>query len=755
MNYLGRLTLLTILFGSFLLGCTSSEKSGNETPLEPIVLQLKWTHQFQFAGYYAALEQGFFKEEGLDVTIVAGGPGINVDDEVISGRATYGVLASELVKKWQDNKSVVLIAPIIQHSIRALMVREDSEIFSPHDLIGKRVVITVNEDPEIKTMFLNEGITPEMVDFEPQNATSEARFLNGEVDAVVGSIANQPYQFKLNGVKVRTIRPINYGVDFYGDSLFTSQQEAMAHPQRVEAFLRAVVRGWDYAFENQDETIALIRTQYAPEKTIEQLTFEAQTLYSLTLPDLVEIGHNNPERWKRIVDTYIGVGLMEPVTSLEDFFYSPLSTVNYTWLRWLGGGLGFALMILAVILVWNAQLRKMVIMRTNALEKQFEELQQTEQALRQSESLLHRSQEQAGLGSFTWELQNDSLAWSRNMFAIHGFNQDTFSGSLSEVSNQLIHPDDRARVQTEIEKMIIAKQVWPMEFRVIRSDGVERIMQSSGGFEFDTQLQPVRCIGIHQDITERKRTEAEIQKLNAELEQRVIQRTVQLEAANQELEAFSYSVSHDLRSPLRGIDGWSHALLEDYGSQLDEQAKTYLDRVRAETQRMGNLIDDLLQLSRLTRAEMHTAQVDLSAIAHRVATQLQETEPIRQVDFVIQPELNAQGDAQLLEIALTNLLGNAFKFTGKTPQARIELGKTRVEGQDAFFVRDNGAGFEMAYAKKLFGAFQRLHKASEFPGTGVGLTTVQRIVHRHGGRIWAEAALQQGATFYFTLEERL
>jgi len=241
--------------------------------------------------------------------------------------------------------------------------------------------------------------------------------------------------------------------------------------------------------------------------------------------------------------------------------------------------------------------------------------------------------------------------------------------------------------------------------------------------------------------------------LNVELEQRVAQRTAQLEAANKELEAFSYSVSHDLRAPLRGIDGWSLALLEDYSSQLDGQAKTYLERVRSETQRMGQLIDDLLQLSRLTSTEMMIDRVDLSAMAGTIADQLQKEQPERQVEFVLQPGLNANGDAQLLEIALTNLLDNAFKFTGKTPQARIEFGQTEVEGHRAFFVRDNGAGFDMALAKKLFGAFQRMHKASDFPGTGVGLTTVQRIVHRHGGRIWAQAVVDQGATFYFTLEE--
>jgi signal transduction histidine kinase len=249
----------------------------------------------------------------------------------------------------------------------------------------------------------------------------------------------------------------------------------------------------------------------------------------------------------------------------------------------------------------------------------------------------------------------------------------------------------------------------------------------------------------------RQQAEEEMRALNLELEWRVLERTAQLEVVNRELEAFSYSVSHDLRAPLRGIDGWTLAFLEDYAPRLDDQGRACLERVRTETQHMGQLIDDLLSLSRVGRAEMQPEPVDLTALARTIIGRLRETGPERRVEFVIQEGLTAVGDPALLEIALSNLLDNAWKFTGQRPGGLIEFGRMQREGQPVFFVRDNGAGFDLAYADKLFGAFQRLHKAAEFPGTGIGLATVQRILQRHGGQIWAEAAVDQGATFYFTL----
>ena len=248
---------------------------------------------------------------------------------------------------------------------------------------------------------------------------------------------------------------------------------------------------------------------------------------------------------------------------------------------------------------------------------------------------------------------------------------------------------------------------------------------------------------------------AERDRLNEQLEQRVRERTAQLVATNRELEAFCYSISHDLRTPLRTIDGFSQAALEDCGTHLDAVGRDYLNRVRSGCRHMDQLIDDLLNLSRVTRDQMRLEKVNLTSLAHTVADQLRENSPQRDIEFHIAPDLSAFGDARLLHAALSNLLENAWKFTGNRSDAVIEVGqteKTVPSSASVFFVRDNGVGFDMMYSDKLFKAFQRLHTVNEFPGTGIGLATVARIIQRHGGRIWVEAAVGRGATFYFTLE---
>jgi PAS domain S-box-containing protein len=347
-----------------------------------------------------------------------------------------------------------------------------------------------------------------------------------------------------------------------------------------------------------------------------------------------------------------------------------------------------------------------------------------------------------------WDEQLLARSWNRAAEAMFGWTAEEVVGRPAE---QFLRTDFLGVEPPAVARILAETGAFRGEAIQSRKDGMR--------FPVELTITALRrdggriagYVSVNRDITERKQAEEEIQRLNGELEQRVRDRTAELQAANKELEAFCHSVSHDLRAPLRAIDGFSQALLEDYTDRLDAQGQHFLKRVRRATTHMGHLIDDLLGLSRVTRTEMQWQRVDLSALAETIAAELQKTQPDRQVQFVITPALVTRGDRRLLRLVLENLLGNAWKYTSRHSQARIELGKQETDGRTVYFVRDDGAGFDMAYADKLFGAFQRLHAAAEFEGTGIGLATVQRILHRHGGRIWAEGAVERGATVYFTV----
>ncbi|MBI4517749.1 MAG: PAS domain S-box protein [Deltaproteobacteria bacterium] len=375
------------------------------------------------------------------------------------------------------------------------------------------------------------------------------------------------------------------------------------------------------------------------------------------------------------------------------------------------------------------------------------ERKRAEEALRASEERYRELFENANDIVYTHDLTGNFTSINKAAERVTGYGREE---AVGRNITELVVPEHLSVAIEATARKLAGEATPPYELDILTKDGRKVPVEVSTRLVL-REGKPVGVQGIARDITERKRTEEEIRRLNAELEERVRQRTAELEAANRELEAFSHSVAHDLRAPLRHIDGFTKMLLEDCAPQLDAQGRQYLQRVREGSQRMEALITDLLALSRVARSEMHWQDVDLSALARTVAADLQKTQPDRQVEFVIGDGVVVHGDAGLLQAALENLLGNAWKYTSKHPRARIEFGRTEEHGQPVYFVRDDGAGFDMTHASKLFAAFQRLHSSAEFEGTGVGLATVARIVHRHRGRIWAESAVGRGATFFFTL----
>lgn len=381
------------------------------------------------------------------------------------------------------------------------------------------------------------------------------------------------------------------------------------------------------------------------------------------------------------------------------------------------------------------------------------ERRETQNALHDANTLLEAALSAGGVVAWAWDVPNNRVIGNATLAQIFSIDpREVAKGLPLEVFVQAVHEEDRQYVLDAVAEAIGAQVPYAADYRVRSSDHGFRWVSARGSATYDATGAPRMFSGVLVDITERKQMEQLLANTNEVLEQRVQARTAELEALNAELESFNYSVSHDLRAPVRGIEGFSQLLLEDCADELGESGKHYVSRIRTAVTRMGGLIDALLDLSRLSRTKIVPQSLDMSPLAASVIEDLREREPQREVLVCIEENLKVVGDRMLLRIVLENLLGNAWKFTKFTPEARIEVRRCVEDDAMVFVIQDNGAGFDMAYANKLFEPFQRLHTPTEFEGTGIGLATVQRIIHKHGGRIWAESEPGQGACFYFTLK---
>lgn len=373
-------------------------------------------------------------------------------------------------------------------------------------------------------------------------------------------------------------------------------------------------------------------------------------------------------------------------------------------------------------------------------------LKQTELALRESETRFRDLADLVPQVIYEMDTEGNLLFASRLGLERLGVDPARVSAGGLNISELLV-PEDLERSRKNVRALFEGGGLGAHEYTIVNDLG-ERVAVAIYSAPVTRDGEVVGLRGVVIDISQRRRAQDELKRLNRELEQRVNERTAQLQAANQELEAFSYSVSHDLRSPLATIDGFSQALQEDYGALLDDTGREYIERLRTAGTRMGQLIDDLMQLAGVARSELQREQVDLSSLAQMVADRVCQSAETSEQHVSIQPDLEVRADARLLQVLLENLLANACKFSSEEPVAEIEVG---ARDQDTFYVRDNGVGFDVDQAEGLFQPFQRFHHADQFPGTGIGLATVQRVAKRHGGRVWIESAPGAGATVYFTL----
>ena len=401
-------------------------------------------------------------------------------------------------------------------------------------------------------------------------------------------------------------------------------------------------------------------------------------------------------------------------------------------------------------LIYTAKLTKIISNLSYSsirLSRALAESKRTEEELQQERIFTEAIYESMPGLLYLYDDSGNLIRWNSKHEEITGYTAEELSHMTLD---KWFSEEDVKKVKAAVEE-IFKTGYGEVEADLITKKG-KKIHILSNGVPLNIAGKPY-FTGVAIDITERRQMEEKLRRLNLELEERVTQRTKQLEASNKELEAFSYSASHDLRAPLRAIDGFSNAIFNSYYDSLDERGKDYLQRIRAAVQRMGELIDHLLNLSRVTRTELRRKSVNLTTIATDILSELQKSMPLRKADFIVNPDMIVNADENLLRIALDNLLGNAWKFTGKRETTSIEVGVTEQNNEHIFYVKDNGAGFNPDYAEKMFSPFQRMHSESEFPGTGIGLALVDRIIRKHRGNIWAESNVDNGATFYFTFGE--
>ncbi len=371
-------------------------------------------------------------------------------------------------------------------------------------------------------------------------------------------------------------------------------------------------------------------------------------------------------------------------------------------------------------------------------------------ALRASEARLRKAQRIARLGDWEWNAGTGEMSWSEEMYHIHGVASGSFVPSL-EAYKGLLLPEDREPFIQKLHSFLEGNDDYSFEHRIMLPVGEMRLMEVRGNVWKDDDGIPIGLRATSQDSTERAEMTDELRRLNEQLEERVKTRTADLQSALEGLEGFASAVSHDLRAPLLQMNSYAEMLVENLGHVLDDENAKILQRIVRRANCSIEMVDALLELSRISQASFEFESADLTALAEEIAEQLREADPSREVTFNIEKGLSARGDRKMLRILLENLLGNAWKYSSKHDVATISFDCTRIKGETVFRVRDNGAGFDMAYAKKLFRPFERLHSQEQFAGHGVGLATVEKIVTRHSGRIWAESVPEQGATFFFTL----
>ena len=488
--------IISCIFFLFTKNSEAKKPENISKQLQPLTLQLPWLHQFQFAGYYAAVEEGYYKNAGFNVEILEGKPGISPVNQVVSGQMSYGVARSELLLHRLNGKPIVVLAAIMQHSAIILLTKRGNGIESPHDMIGKRIMLLNGDDAaEYIAMFLNEGVPFERINRIPSSFDIHD-LINGKVDVFNAYITNEPFILAQNNMPTTIIKPINYGIDFYGDCLFTSEHNVKTNPSQVQKFRTASLRGWEYALAHPEKIINTILTQYGSKKTKEHLLFEAASLTKLIMPELIEIGHMNPGRWDHMAKTYVDLKMTDPEYSLKGFIYDPSPKSFYKVIKWVLGVVATLMVVVSLFLI-------LLLFHNKRLQAEVVQRKETEDSLRLAENRLRSLSEVAFEGIIF--LDHGTIIEANPAATI------MFGYSYAELMGmdilKLVSQADRKKVSDKIK----SESVEPYESNGLRKDGTEFPLETHSKM-YSFQNKPVRVTALR-DLTEKKKAEEEIKTL--------------------------------------------------------------------------------------------------------------------------------------------------------------------------------------------------------------------------------------------------
>ncbi len=721
--------------------CPLFAKAGksNTSGQDEVSIKLKWYHQFQFAGYYAADIKGFYKDAGLKVKLIEGTEKSPPVSYILKDSAAYGVTASDLIDFRINNQPVVVIAVIFQHSPYILVALKDRHISNPGDLIHKRIMIDKEQGKaQLHAMFLREGIKTDSIKFIPHTWKNQD-LIDGKADAISAYITAEPFQLKQMGYQPVIIRPINYGIDFYGDMLFTSQQEIDKNPGRVDAVKKASLRGWEYAMDHPEEIVDYILTLPGVKErglTKAHLMYEAEEMRKLISPELIQIGHINPGRFEQMLNTYKELRLAPVTASLNGFIYEEDKAHKREYFEYFLYFISATTIIGFVILFWNWQLRNLVNAKTLELRKENQHRRAAEERVLKSEARLELALQAAQLGLWDSDLIEGKVYRNERWPEMLGYSPDEIEPNHAGW-DKLVHPEDRARVQESINNHLAGKTLFDnYEHRLKTKSGEWKwILSLSKIVSHNKQGTPTRIIGIHIDIDEIKQKEIELSNI-----------TKELLASNSELEKFAYITSHNLRAPVVNIASLIEMVNKD--SIVNPMNREIFDKIQQSVNRLSETLSDLIDVISIRKEiVVNKSLIDIKQVFNNVLANL-ETQ-IKESGVQIEHSFNAPTillTRELLGSILQNLITNALKYRSLNKPAYVKI-KTEDTGKFIHLqITDNGLGIDLKrFGTKIFGLYQRFHTHIE--GKGLGLYIIRSQIESQGGTIDVESEPNKGTVF--------